>query len=241
MLIDGSREGTRHSQKTMDHFNAVVFKGTVAAETRDEDADSSEMDVGLDDLSIRDDDDLPLGRMQDPPTLTRTDPEHSDDIHSQFDGTTGSLHVATPSPSHTTQFQPLSDAGDPTMISQASTHSHSSSNQHAHSVHMPDSRRHLTPTASISMPPPPIIDTELQYNSDDDVPLPKQSVVGPSPEEDVEVTAQPATKGKRKARAKAAKPRQAEPFESGPDTHDAPPIDTRRSARAGQKSKSRVP
>jgi hypothetical protein len=103
MLIDGSRDGTRHLQKTMDHFNAVVFKDTVAAEVCDkDDADSSEIDLGLNDLSIDDDDDPPLGRMQDPPT---TDPEHSSNvhIHSQFDGVMGSLQAATPS--RTTQFQ----------------------------------------------------------------------------------------------------------------------------------------
>jgi hypothetical protein len=77
------------------------------------------------------------------------------------------------------------------------------------------------------------------------MPLPTQSTVGPSPveeeeEEEEEVMAQPAMKGKRKARAKAAKQQQAEPSESGPDMHDAP-LRTRRSARAGHKSKSGLP
>jgi hypothetical protein len=117
----------------------------------------------------------------------------------------------------------------------------SSSQQLTIPVHVPDSRRHLTPTASNSAPPPPIIDTELQHNSDDDiVPLPKQLVVDPSPVED-KVMAQPAMKRKGKARAKAVMPQQTEAAEPlGPDVHDAP-LPAQRSARAGQKSKSRVP
>jgi hypothetical protein len=75
----------------------------------------------------------------------------------------------------------------------------------------------------------PIIesDMELQYNSDNDVmPSPKQPMVGPSPVEN-EVMAQPATKGKCKAKAKVAKPQQALEglSESGPESpsmHELP-------------------
>ena len=173
-------------QKAMNHFDVVVFKGTAAAEVCGEDADSSEINLGLDDLSIGDDNNLPssLNRTQDPSTRTGTDPEHSSP--GQFNGATGSSQAATPS--HTTQFQLLSP-GDPMAISQASTfhHPHPSSDQHAHSVHpanlkaipcshisansirLPDSRQHVTPTPSVSAPPPPIIDTELQHDSDDDI------------------------------------------------------------------------
>jgi hypothetical protein len=113
------------------------------------------------------------------------------------------------------------------------------------SVCVPDSRRHLTPTASVSGPPPPITDLEPQYSSDSDdiMRLPNHSTVVPSPLENEEVRAQPATKGRGKVRARAAKPQQAEPSESGPDIiHDVPPkAPMRRSARGGQKPRSRVP
>jgi hypothetical protein len=211
-----------------------VFKGTVAAETVtcDEDADSSEMELGLDDLSIGDDEDLALSRTQDSPTLTSsTDPEHSSDVYGQFDGSgaTGSSQVASPS-------QPLSSGDQMPMISQAPTfhHPRTSSNQsHPNDpIHSPsqqltnpvgltDSRRRLTPTPSISIPPPPVVDSE-----------------------DDEIVVQPAMKGKRKARPKTAKPQQGDPSgsESGPNRHDAAAaLPKRRSARSGQKSKSRAP
>jgi len=240
MLIDGSREGTQHSQRTMDHFNAIVFKGTVTAKTCDEDADSSEIDLGMNDLSFGDDDS---------PSLTSTNhitPQPSSPGNPMTISQASAFHHPS---SHLSSNQHAHPAPQPSnseviphshISANSSYPTHSSSQQLTNSVRLPDSRQRLTPTASISAAPPPIIDPELQYDSDDDImPLPEQSIAGPSPVRDDEVVAQPAAKGKRKARAKFAKP-QAEPSESGPvDMHDALPM--RRSARAGQKSKSGVP
>ena len=207
------------------------------------------MDIGLDDLSIGDDDDLPLSRTRDSPTPTSTDSDHSSDspgnptMISQA-SSSRHPHLSSNLYAHPVPHLADSEAIPGSNISSNSSHPiHSSSQPLTNPVRLSNSRQRLTPTPSISMPPPPVIDTELQYSSDNDsMPSPKQPMVGPSPVEN-EVMAQPAIKGKRKAKAKVAKPQLAlaEPSELGPESPNMHKLPKRRSARAGQKPKSRVP
>jgi hypothetical protein len=55
MLIDGMYEGTCHLQQAMDKANTIVFAGIPTTETANANADSSDLDLGVEDLSIGED------------------------------------------------------------------------------------------------------------------------------------------------------------------------------------------
>ena len=220
-MVDGLRAGTQHSKKTLEHINEIVFSGTnttAVGATGDKDAESSEIELGIEDLSIGD-----------PRDDSDAFPDGPQDSSSQTSASAADSSAAA----YPSGYDPYADQ-------QANRwqipHSDSESviipllSRPTSSAHVSTSRRQcLTPTASFSAPPPPIIEPEPQLITDGDpdiVPPPMASPGGPGPIEDTEALR--GNPGKGKPRAKKATKRQ----HSAPSGSDA----TRRSTRnAGQK------
>jgi hypothetical protein len=228
-LTDGLRKGTRHSQKTLEHFNKIVFGGIVANDvTGDEDAESSEMELGTeDDLSNSN---VPRDSPQDAPAYEH----HEGSSHTaMISHSTEQFQAMTISTSSRTHYphQPIQCA-HPEVITHPlvpanSSHPTTSFRQSTNPVSVSSSCQNLVPTPSFSAPPPPIIDPEPQ-------PIPDDNIVPSAESSSVEdavinlVITQPTTKGNGKTRAKkAAKLTQRQ---VGSDTGNALP---QRSTRAG--------
>jgi hypothetical protein len=204
--------GTLHSKKTLEHVNGIVFSGntTAVGATGDEDAESSEIELGVEDLSIGDPGDdsnaFPDGP-QDPPSRTSASPDA--EAH-HYDPSTDQQANRWQVPNSDSESAIIPPLSHPTSSAPVST----------------SRRQRLTPTASFSAPPPPIIEPEPQPITGGDSDIAPPPMASPGPMEDTE--AMRSNPGKGRPRAKKVTKRQ----QSAPSGSDA----ARRSTRnVGQK------
>ena len=199
MLIDGSQAGSRHTQRTMDVFNAAVFDRIAVASAGDENAESSEMELETDS------EDSLARNNSDTADIESSLHSHTEQFQAMTISSTAfspdyAACVSTPSSHrHLTATASISAPSPPAPVIDAATaNSGVTELVTSSSSHVPTSRRsrqHLTPTASFSAPPPPIIDLEPQLIPEDNI-TPADS----SSMEDDEEIAQPTVKGKAQAK-----------------------------------------
>jgi hypothetical protein len=256
MLIDGSREGTQHTQRTMEHFNVAVFGSVAVASAGDENAESSEMEPEMDD------EDHLVGNNSDTADIESSHTSmhsHTEQFQAMTISSTASStdYIDPDSDQHANRWPiPLSTNSNAACISTSHRHltatatpisapsplapviDTSSRLANSDVIHVATSRqRHprLTPTASFSAPPPPIVNLEPQLVAGDNI-MPADF----SSTEEGEEIAQPTMKGRARAK-KATTPTRLPHTEPnvGPG-HAVQPV-ARRSTRAqaGQMSKAK--
>ena len=241
-LIDGSHDGTQHTERTMNHFNAIVFSSATVALTSNKDAESSEMELGTssEDHSIGNDSDTEsshaatmgshteqfqqmtissassniyyidpssdqhVNRYQTVPPSANSNAPRMSTPHRRLSPTASfsaaSLPIDNPVPHPVISAAPMasssSSAPSPPIVNPVPHPANSNI------IHVPTSHQCLTPTASFSAPPLPIIDSDAQPILDGDTPQALHvAAVDSSLMKDVEVIVQPDQATKRKEKS----------------------------------------
>ena len=149
MMIEGMRNNTLQSQRTIAAFIAIIFGSDSAAAGSNGDAGSSELELGMEDLSLSEHSDNSLDLIQSPAH------EEMSEHLSQMGTSATAPFVTTLSSQRPSLARPppaRSLSSGPT-IEQLPCPSQSTT-QPPSSSHSSSSRPRLTPTVSLSAPPP---------------------------------------------------------------------------------------